>query len=79
MDLNELFREHQLSLMRLDGATTAEECAAHAQFVTDYAARISSLQNGLGSPPPIQGSTEQRNKLHPPSLDEVSREHRKLA
>lgn len=44
MDLNQLLREHQLSLMRLDQAATVSEHEAHSQFVRDYASAIASLK-----------------------------------
>ena len=44
MDLNQLLREHQLSLMRLDQAATSGEREAHSQFVRDYAGAIASLK-----------------------------------
>ena len=47
MDLNQLLREHQLSLMRLDQAATAGEREAHRQFVRDYASAIASLKSRL--------------------------------
>jgi hypothetical protein len=42
MDLNQLLREHQLSLMRLDQAVTSSEREAHSQFVRHYAKAIAS-------------------------------------
>ena len=44
MDLNQLLREHQLSLMRLDQAATSGQRDAHSQFVRDYARAIASLK-----------------------------------
>ena len=44
MDLNQLLREHQLSLMRLDQAATSGEREAHSQFVRDYAGAIASVK-----------------------------------
>lgn len=49
MDLNQLLRAHQLSLMRLDRAGTAEERASHAQFAQDYAASIQARRLELGA------------------------------
>lgn len=49
MDLNLLLHRHQLSLMRLDCAATAEERRSHEQFAHDYSERIRVVRSQLGA------------------------------
>lgn len=49
MDLNHLFHRHQLSLMLEHEAGSREARLAHRRAATDYASRISALQQDLGA------------------------------
>jgi hypothetical protein len=49
VDLNLLLHRHQLSLMRLDRAATAEERLSHERFVHDYAEKIRVVRSRLGA------------------------------
>ena len=56
MDLNQLLHRHQLSLMQLDRATSAEERLAHSQFASDYAEKIRTVRDERGAPAPLRPS-----------------------
>ncbi len=62
MDLNQLLREHQLSLMRLDRAATVDERNAHSQFVEDYAGAIESLKVRLRASSVLHLAPDRRAK-----------------
>jgi hypothetical protein len=55
MDLNQLLHRHQLSLMRVDRAATAEERLSHQRFVQDYAERIHVVRSQLGATSVLRG------------------------
>lgn len=50
MDLNELLRRNQRSLLLADGVTNSEQRRAHDQFARDYALRIGSFRSEMGVP-----------------------------
>lgn len=49
MDLNYLFRRHQISLMQEGSATSVEARLVHRKLTALYADRIGVLQRSLGS------------------------------
>ena len=55
MDLNLLLHRHQLSLMRVDRAVTAEERRSHEQFARDYGERICIARSQLGATGALRG------------------------
>ena len=55
MDLNELLRRHQISLMQGDRSRNPEERDAHKQFASDCAERIRATRAGLGAPASLRG------------------------
>ena len=57
MDLNQLLHRHQISLMQLDRAESAEERRAHRQFASDYAEKIQIARDALGAPAHLRGSS----------------------
>lgn len=56
MDLNLLFRRHQISLMIADRGLTRDERQAHAQFASDYAGQIRHTRDSLGARRALPGS-----------------------
>lgn len=60
MDLNQLLHRHQISLMQLDRAESAEERRAHSQFASDYAVKIQSARDALGAPAHLRGTSGER-------------------
>ena len=56
MDLNNLPRRHQISLMIADRSLTPRERRAQAQFAREYADQIESVRDSLGARPTLPGS-----------------------
>ena len=56
MDLNELLRRNQRSLLLADEATHSEQRRARDQFARDYSLRIGSFRGEMGAtkPPRIE-------------------------
>jgi hypothetical protein len=54
VDLNQLLHCHQLSLMKVDRATSSEERRAHSQFAYDYAEKIRTARSERGAPAPLR-------------------------
>lgn len=55
MDLNKLYSNHQIALMRAASANTREISDMHLGEASDYAARIRVLRAQLGASPPALG------------------------
>lgn len=55
MDLNKLYSNHQIALMRAASAGTREIADAYLSEACDYAARISALRARLGANPSAAG------------------------
>lgn len=49
MDLNQLYFDHQIQLIRADGAVTDEARAGHALAAAEIAGRIGQRQARLGA------------------------------
>ena len=70
MDLNQLLHRHQVSLMQLDRAESAEERRAHRQFASDYAEKIQIARDALGAPAHFRESSGERSVHVEPSNDQ---------
>lgn len=49
MDLNELLRRNQRSLLLADEAANSEQRRAHDQFARDYSLRLGSFRSEMGA------------------------------
>ena len=56
MDLNNLLRRHQLSLMVADRSMSPREQRAHAQFAREYSDQIARTREALGAGRALPGS-----------------------
>jgi hypothetical protein len=71
MDLNQLLRRHQVSLMQLDRAESPEERRAHGQFASDYAEKIRIVRAELGAPHHPRASSDERAVEVDPSDNQI--------
>lgn len=55
MDLNKLYSNHQIALMRAASANSRKISELHLGEACDYAARIRALRAQLGASPPRLG------------------------
>lgn len=56
MDLNELYRRHQMSVVRAASAISKEARSSHRGLASGYAARIAAMQAYAGAPAPLVGA-----------------------